>query len=248
MPSAFRPDARVEPVAQRAGRRVVDRVVDRAPGLAVDLGARVPPATSATHGAAARRRVVRLDDRRPAAAPSRTARCGSLFAASRMRSFLAKSWRAVRDQRVGERVGERLAVQVVAGGELSPVASRLVEEADESARLSGSENAAVRPEREADVRPVAVEVDAVAVVALEEEAALGDRAAPPAVGVRVGEVDDRLLQDVVEGRRTGLGTPLGHDRLVRSRPVVAAVTRSSIARVPPSTPARSMPWIESDSA
>ena len=32
------------------------------------------------------------------------------------------------------------------------------------------------------------------------------------------------------------------------RLVVAAVTRSSIARVPPSTPARSMPWIDSDSA
>ena len=32
------------------------------------------------------------------------------------------------------------------------------------------------------------------------------------------------------------------------RPVVAAVIRSSAARVPPSTPARSIPWIESESA
>ncbi len=31
-------------------------------------------------------------------------------------------------------------------------------------------------------------------------------------------------------------------------PVVPDVTRSSIARVPPSAPARSMPWIDSDSA
>ena len=31
-------------------------------------------------------------------------------------------------------------------------------------------------------------------------------------------------------------------------PAVRAVTRSSIARVPPSTPARSMPWIDNDSA
>ena len=29
-------------------------------------------------------------------------------------------------------------------------------------------------------------------------------------------------------------------------PVVNAVTRSSAARVPPSTPARSIPWIDSD--
>jgi len=33
-----------------------------------------------------------------------------------------------------------------------------------------------------------------------------------------------------------------------ANPVVCAVTRSSIARVPPSRPARSMPWIDSDSA
>jgi hypothetical protein len=32
------------------------------------------------------------------------------------------------------------------------------------------------------------------------------------------------------------------------RPSLTAVTISSIARMPPSAPARSMPWIESDSA
>jgi hypothetical protein len=33
-----------------------------------------------------------------------------------------------------------------------------------------------------------------------------------------------------------------------SSPVVNAVIRSSAARVPPSSPARSIPWIESESA
>ena len=36
--------------------------------------------------------------------------------------------------------------------------------------------------------------------------------------------------------------------VLQAGPAVAAVTRSSIARAPPSRPARSMPWIESDSA
>src|SRR5687768_17827548 len=51
----------------------------------------------------------------------------------------------------------------------------------------------VRPEGEADVGPVAVDVDAVAVVALEGDPARADRAAPPAdVGFRSEEHTSEL--------------------------------------------------------
>ena len=67
-------DRRVEPVAQCSRRRVVDRVVDGAPGLAVDLGARL----------ARRRRSARTARRRPAARRS-AARSATTAAPSRTR-------------------------------------------------------------------------------------------------------------------------------------------------------------------
>src|SRR5207249_2927615 len=107
-----------------------------------------------------------------------------------------------------------LAVQVVAGRELRPRrALDVLVEGREGAALR-LRKPAVRAEREADVRPVAVRVDPVTVVALEEDPALGDRAAAPAVRVRVGEVDDRLLEDVRERRRAALDAR-GHDLLAR---------------------------------
>ena len=85
-------DRGVEPVAERAGGRVVDRVVDGAPGLAVDLGARrrrpARRARTARRRPAARRSAARSAT---TAAPSRR-RGGSSIAVSRMRWSLAKSW------------------------------------------------------------------------------------------------------------------------------------------------------------
>jgi hypothetical protein len=119
---------------------------------------------------------------------------------------------AVRQQRVAQRVGLGLAVEVVAGGERTRRADALVE-AQEGVglRIGG---AAVGPEGVAEVGPVAVRVDPVAVVALEEDAAGLHAPAPPAAGVGIGEVDDRLLEHVGEGRsarahRGGDDRPVG---------------------------------------
>jgi hypothetical protein len=79
--------------------------------------------------------------------------------------------------------------------------------------------AAVGTEGVADIGPVAVGIDAVAVVALEEDAARLHTAAPPAVGVGIGEVDDRLLEHVGEGRGAGAHRG-GDDRLGRQAGVV----------------------------
>jgi len=212
------PELGVEPVAQRPRRRVVDRVVDRPPGLAVDLRADVaqlPGHARVGVGLRLCDLVVGLDDRRPLDGVVGRAVDGlGRLADARV---LAEAVAAVGQQRVAERVGLRLAVEVVAGGE-RPGRAHAVVEAQEGLGL-GLRGAAVGPEGVAEVGPVAVGIDPVAVVALEEDAATLDAAAPPAVGVGIGEVDDRLPQHVGERRRAGAHRGR-HDRLAGQPRVV----------------------------
>ena len=127
-------EARVEPVAQGAGRRVVDRVVDRAPGLGVD------PVAGGAERAVPRSAVgllVVLDDvRRPLGRVV-------LRAVDQLRRLadpvvLVEVVTAVRKQRVRERVRERHAVQVVTGGERAALLLHVAVEAW-NARVSGSD-------------------------------------------------------------------------------------------------------------
>ena len=179
-PVGVEAERRVDPVAERARRRVGDRVPDRAPLDAVEP-------------LVVLRRAVRLDQRRPGE-PVLGVRPGALHGLQDP-LVLRVVVLALPEQRERERAVDQLAVQVDAAVPLGP---DLLQHLAEAARL-GLRPRRVRPEREAERRPVAVHVDAVAVVALVEADAVVAVAALPAVRVGEDEVDGRAPQRLAGG-------------------------------------------------